>query len=159
MDPAGFHAGQMAVEDDDLPEGLADNEGPQAGEIEEEEQPGVADVGGDEDQPEEELDYADPQGAVVLEDLQAARNRDDEQQEQAADAGDVDVLSDDFSEEQMRRVAKIVSVKMDPATLSRLKSDVKEYFRDMEKDQPGPSQGPGDDDAQGPGDDAGESAV
>ena len=141
MDLAGFHAGQMAVEDDDLPEGLADNEGPQAGEIEEEEQPGVADVGGDEDQPEEELDYADPQGAVVLEDLQAARN--------TADTGDVDLLSDDFNEEQIRRVAKIVSVKMDPATLSRLKSDVKDYFHDMEKDQPGPSQGPGDDAGEG----------
>jgi hypothetical protein len=35
---------------------------------------------------------------------------------------------------------------------------VEEYFRDMEKDQPGPSQGPGDD-ARGPGDDAGEAAV
>ena len=67
MDLAGFHAGQMAVEDDDLPEGLADNEGPQAGEIEEEEQPGVADVGGDEDQPEEELDYAElPAGGCCL---------------------------------------------------------------------------------------------
>jgi hypothetical protein len=43
----------------------------------------------------------------------------------------------------------MLEMDLDPGTVSRLRADVTEHFKDKEKDHPGPSQDPGDDAGDG----------